>query len=279
MFRKILLSTDLSANSDALIACVAEMKKLGLEEIVLAHVIYVANTPGLEDGLKQDARAVLEGRKAELETQGFQVTVELPRGLPAQTLASEADRHDVSLIVVGSHGRGPLGEAVLGSVSTKLLHLTRRPVLVFPLELLEDREAEVCRSLFQNVLLATDFSETAERIIPFASRISVEIGAPLTLFHVLDEGVGPQEEEGKRFLLEAKRNRLRRQGAGETSMDLGQGDPGREIGRKAAEGKFSLILMGSTRKGVLKEIVLGSTTKEVIRHGRVPVMVIPPAAP
>jgi hypothetical protein len=46
----------LSPASDALIQCVDDFKTLGLEEIVLAHVIYVANTPGLEEMLAEEAR-------------------------------------------------------------------------------------------------------------------------------------------------------------------------------------------------------------------------------
>lgn len=276
MFRKILIGTDLSPDSGPLVSCMAEVKGVGGEEIILAHVVHVSTPPGLDDVLREESRDLLERQTAKLQGEGFKVTVELTGGFVAPALASAADRHDVSLIVVGSHERGLLGEAVPGSVSTRLLHLTRRPVLVFPLHLLEEGQAAVCRSLFGSILLATDFSDAAERVIPFASKMSVETGAPVTLFHVLEKGLSPQEEKGKRFLLDAKRQRLLRQGVREVSVELGRGDPGEEIGRKAREGNFSLALMGRTKQGIVREIVLGSTTKEVIRRGGVPVMVIPP---
>ena len=41
-----------------------------------------------------------------------------------------ADELDASAIVLGSRGRSPMAATVLGSVSTGVLHRTRRPVLV-----------------------------------------------------------------------------------------------------------------------------------------------------
>jgi nucleotide-binding universal stress UspA family protein len=45
-------------------------------------------------------------------------------------LLEAADAVDASVIVVGSRGRSTLAASVLGSVSTGILHHTRRPVLV-----------------------------------------------------------------------------------------------------------------------------------------------------
>jgi len=63
MFRKMLVCTDLSPASDALIQCVGKLKSLGMKEVALTHVIYVANTPGLEEMLAEDARPILERQK------------------------------------------------------------------------------------------------------------------------------------------------------------------------------------------------------------------------
>ncbi len=50
---------------------------------------------------------------------------ELPRAI-----AQAAERHDVDLICLGSHGKGALSRAVLGSVAHGVLGEARRPVLV-----------------------------------------------------------------------------------------------------------------------------------------------------
>jgi nucleotide-binding universal stress UspA family protein len=48
----------------------------------------------------------------------------------ADTLAEIADERDAAAIVVGSRGLGRVKSALLGSTSHRLLHQTRRPVVV-----------------------------------------------------------------------------------------------------------------------------------------------------
>lgn len=53
---------------------------------------------------------------------------------PAEALEDLADEHDARAIIVGSYGEGAIKGAILGSTPHKLLHETRRPVLVVPLD-------------------------------------------------------------------------------------------------------------------------------------------------
>jgi nucleotide-binding universal stress UspA family protein len=51
---------------------------------------------------------------------------------PAEALAELADERDARMIVIGSHGEGPIRGAILGSTPHKLLQRSGRPVLVVP---------------------------------------------------------------------------------------------------------------------------------------------------
>ncbi len=55
---------------------------------------------------------------------------EFVRGTPRTALASQAE--NVDLVVVGACGHGAVGAALLGSVSTWLLHHVHRPIAVVP---------------------------------------------------------------------------------------------------------------------------------------------------
>jgi nucleotide-binding universal stress UspA family protein len=56
------------------------------------------------------------------------VTVLLRHGSPAHAIAAAAADHD--LVVMGTHGRGRIGEALAGSVSRAVVHSLHAPVLI-----------------------------------------------------------------------------------------------------------------------------------------------------
>ena len=281
MFRKMLVCTDLSPASNALIQCVEELKGIGLEEVVLTYVIYVANTPGLEEMLAEEARPILERQKKILEDQGIRAIVEMPLGLPARTLNESAEKHDVSAILIGSHGKGIVQAATLGSVSAKLLHQTRRPVLIARIAVLEGETCHLaCGKLFRNILFPTDFSETAERALNYLGKIAATTKSPVTLLHVFEEKQIDAEsrqrmEDGGRFISEAKQERLKSLGVPEVTIELTFGDPAQEIIDRATKGDFSLVVMGSQGKGFVKEVFFGSVSNKVARHAGVPLLFIP----
>jgi nucleotide-binding universal stress UspA family protein len=89
-------------------------------------------TQALDDAGRETAEE-LAAEGAELaRAAGFDVE---PRAVRSKgpffaALIQAADELDASVIVAGSRGRSALRAAVLGSVSTGLLHHTRRPVLI-----------------------------------------------------------------------------------------------------------------------------------------------------
>jgi nucleotide-binding universal stress UspA family protein len=54
----------------------------------------------------------------------------LARGKPSHEIAERLAGGDYDLVVMGTHGRGRVGEAVLGRVSREVLHRARTPVLL-----------------------------------------------------------------------------------------------------------------------------------------------------
>ncbi len=80
---------------------------------------------GHEQALKVVEEAAEPARKA-----GLDVETIIRRGTPVEQICAIADEHDARLIVLGSHGWGPLRRTLFGSVSTGVLHHARQPVLV-----------------------------------------------------------------------------------------------------------------------------------------------------
>ena len=92
MFEKIILATDLSPAWDEIVACAGEFKALGCKQVILTYVISVKFMAGMEGILQSTARPKLEAQQQQLEAQGLQVSVEIPMGLPGDSLNEIACR-------------------------------------------------------------------------------------------------------------------------------------------------------------------------------------------
>jgi nucleotide-binding universal stress UspA family protein len=288
MFRKILVCIDIFSPDENLISCTASLKNLGAEEVVLAHVIYVANTPGLDGMLTAQARPEMDRWKKILEDAGLAVAIEMPLGLPDHALNDLAEANDVSLIVIGTHGRGlaesiVLGGVALGNVSAKLLHITRRPVLLVPSTIPGEEAAKECLDLFAHILFPTDFSDTAEIAFAYLETVVRSMKCPVTLLHVQDQ-VRPAPYLSHRLKelqdldmvrLQRLKTWLKGLGASQVSIELAQGKPGDEVLEYAKAKDCSLILMGTQGKGITREILLGSVAHQVARHAGQPILFIP----
>jgi nucleotide-binding universal stress UspA family protein len=57
----------------------------------------------------------------------------VPRGHPPEEILNAAEEESCDVIVLGTHGKGFLAHAFLGSVSSAVLHRTRKPVFIVPL--------------------------------------------------------------------------------------------------------------------------------------------------
>ena len=83
----------------------------------------------LDDAESEAARNALEAARA-LVPAGATVDARIEYGDPAHRICALATELGADTIVVGSHGRGVLSRALLGSVSTAVVHQSPVPVLV-----------------------------------------------------------------------------------------------------------------------------------------------------
>ncbi len=81
--------------------------------------------------IREEHRLVQEAAAA-MRSAGLEATGLLVEGPPAKTVLEEAARLEVDMIIVGSHGRGAVFRALLGSVSSGVIRQATCPVLVVP---------------------------------------------------------------------------------------------------------------------------------------------------
>lgn len=83
--------------------------------------------------LSDDAtKAALNDLAMRLRTAGGKGDALLFQGKASQEVARYAGIHDISLIIVGKHGRGWVADNVIGSTAAKVCEMAGRPVLMVP---------------------------------------------------------------------------------------------------------------------------------------------------
>lgn len=84
----------------------------------------------LRDFHREAGMAALAAAREQLAAAGHAPELHVLVGEAAPTIASFADSHGCSLILLGTHGHSGLAGSLLGSVAMKLVHLSRVPVLL-----------------------------------------------------------------------------------------------------------------------------------------------------
>ena len=101
--------------------------------VVSVHEVHVSAGRGparVDETEKAERDRELAEAAAILRAHGAEARQVHGHGDPARAIAEEAEATGADLIVVGTHGRGAFGRAMLGSVSTKLVHQAPCDVLV-----------------------------------------------------------------------------------------------------------------------------------------------------
>jgi len=86
----------------------------------------------IEDYYREGSAKALEIAEKELAKAGVKFTSAWTQGDAAQQIARYAKAEGIDLIVTGTRGHGALANIALGSVTNKLIALTKIPVLVIP---------------------------------------------------------------------------------------------------------------------------------------------------
>lgn len=140
VFRTIVVPTDFSAESERAWVLARRMARATGASLVLAHVVVEA--PLFSEGPfgAERVRDVYAGARAwaarKLEEwtdaargEGLAVRAALRTGTAHRELLALVEAERADLVVVGTHGRGGLDRALLGSVADRLIRLAPCPVL------------------------------------------------------------------------------------------------------------------------------------------------------
>jgi len=137
LFSKILVAVDGSESAKRAFEKSVYLAKQCNSRLDMIHVVLDSTYGGdsaatfqLIEELKERGKKLLDECKNEAMRNGIQVETLLKLGDHAQVLIETANKGDYELIMMGSRGLSPFKELLLGSVSFKVMHHAKCPVMV-----------------------------------------------------------------------------------------------------------------------------------------------------
>ncbi len=134
----VVIATDGSKSAEQAVVAGARVARTLGTTAVLVYVrpaIGPLGEPYYQEKLSEQmsyARAALDRAQTLLRQEGCEADTEILEGNPPDQVVHVARVRNAPLIVVGSRGLGAVAGALLGSVSSAIIHRTDRPVLVVP---------------------------------------------------------------------------------------------------------------------------------------------------
>ena len=137
---KILAAVDSSSHSARVIECVVSLAgKCREVQVNVIHVRAVMDSTQvhrfwseqqIHEFQQKEGDLLLESARKRLDQAGVAYTAEVLVGDIANTIAAQASAKGCDLIVMGTRGMSSLGNLLMGSVATKVVHAAAVPVVL-----------------------------------------------------------------------------------------------------------------------------------------------------
>jgi nucleotide-binding universal stress UspA family protein len=281
---KVLLAVDRSLHAEQAVRALREC--LPGAEIEILHVIDLEANPHphlsaalieeyhrkLRTALQEEANRFLPGLQTILVPIFRNVCVSVREGRTAELILEAAASTRSDLIVIGSRGLSEIQSLLLGSVSYRVVHEAKCPVLVVKNEL----------PTIRKILLAVDRSEGAERAIRFLAKqvlfppcpvIALTV-CPLPPFaYLLPDSARHHGLASASEYLRKVADSLSSRGFAVESR-IAEGDPAAVILILAEKEGADLIVTGARGLHGLKRWLLGSVSRKVMIHTTKSVLIV-----
>jgi nucleotide-binding universal stress UspA family protein len=118
------------ANHEALMGDDGEVLVINVQSPMPPRVRTMVGAEAVNGYHREEAAKVLDPIRKFLERKDIRFRAEWKAGEPAAQILAAVDRSKAHLVVMGTHGYGVLGRAVMGSVAQRVLADARVPVLL-----------------------------------------------------------------------------------------------------------------------------------------------------
>lgn len=206
---------------------------------------------------QEHGRAILEDAK-KIITQGNDITVEtrLRQGDLVETVTTKEETGD--MIVIGKRGEAAgLAMEHLGSNLERIVRASHKPVFI----------ANRAFKPIKTVLVAFDGGPSSLKAVDYIARSPMFVGLSVTLVFA-----GKDSPAIQKSLADA--SATLKAGGFEASTQIQSGEAEKVLAQITSTGEHDLLVMGAYGHSRVRSFIIGSTTTEMIRSCRVPVMIM-----
>ena len=200
-------------------------------------------------------RAILEDARAILDRAGInEITTRLRHGDIVDTVAEQES--GAEMILIGKRGEAAdFAKGHLGSNLERIVRASRKPVFV----------AARAFKPIARVLIAYDGGASAMRAVEHVTRTPLYRGLEVNVVTV-----GSASDAARKSLADAKASL---EAAGITvETDIVTGQPETALAKLVEEAPFEMVVMGAYGHSRIRSLIIGSTTTEMIRSCKVPIV-------
>lgn len=271
MLKSILLAVECRRPDDDVVEAAVRLATAFDSQVSLLHVVEQTH-PALELYRIQNAEEHLSELTSRLAKRGVTVARSIVRsGSPAHTIINVAQEHDVDVIAIGAGQQSDSELVSMGSIAEAVVSHAPQPVLAI-------RPGDP-QPLFKKILCPVDQSKASSRGLQNAVRLAKALGSEIFVLSVVPDVSWLTAAVETRVLVDA-----RAEYASEWNQEFAQfvakadladvswtcgvryGIPHEQIVAAARDFGSDLIIMGATGRTGLVQLLLGSTTRRLLRR-------------
>lgn len=190
---------------------------------------------------------------------------------PAQAILQACEETKADLVVIGTHGYSGFKHFMLGSVTEKVLHLSKIPVFTIRQKTHDfiDPKQPAAKPRIGRILCPCNLSASAAKALQAAASLAKQMGARLS---VLFSAQSSSAADKQRFTEWLDANLPAGMPA---EQMIRQGNAADQTILAAKEIECDLIVIGICHRPFGDGTVVGRTTERVARHAPMPVLAVP----
>jgi nucleotide-binding universal stress UspA family protein len=292
-FNRIICATDFSDFSNRTVNYGIALAREFEAKLYVCHVIDLSSVAiygefqldpvGLQNRIMEDARKQLEELIGQQHKEWEPlITV----GHTADEIARIVEEKNIDLVITATRGRSGLKRLILGSVTERLMRTLRCPLLVVhspDKEFIskDDHEVNINR-----ILVGCDFSPDSSLAFEYGLSLAQEFESELHLAHVIESAAYQElqktdtpieteiQQEIHGRLIQKLQDMVPEEARNwcKPQTSLIEGRSYEELVKYAEQHDIGMIVLGARGLGLVKSLLLGSTTDRVIRRAPCPIL-------